>query len=107
MPSARAASANECAAAAIAASAGSARATNVPLAHRFIDHLLSVPVAVSNARYVHYATPNAAAFAKLDPGSAADPRIYPAAATLAKCQWLEDRGEEIAKIEAIWREVRA
>ncbi len=84
-----------------------ARATNVSLAHRFIDHLLSVPVAVRNAEYVHYATPNAAAFAKLDPASAADPRIYPATATLAKCQWLEDRGEEIAKIEAIWREVRA
>jgi spermidine/putrescine transport system substrate-binding protein len=84
-----------------------ARATSVPLAHRFIDYLLSVPVAVSNAEYVHYATPNAAAKAKLDPESAADPRIYPPAATLARCQWLEDRGEEIAKIEAVWREVRA
>jgi spermidine/putrescine transport system substrate-binding protein len=83
------------------------RATNVPLAHRFIDYLLSVPVAVKNARYVHYATPNAAALEQLDPDAAADPRIYPPKATLDKCQWLEDRAEEIAKIEDIWREVRA
>ncbi len=82
------------------------RATNVPLAHRFIDYLLSVPVAVRNARYVHYSTPNAAALAKLDPAAVADPRIYPPAATLDKCQWLEDREEDIAKIEDIWREVR-
>jgi hypothetical protein len=33
--------------------------------------------------------------------------MCPGAATLDKCQWLEDRGEKIAKIEAIWREVRA
>ena len=83
------------------------RATNVPLAHRFIDYLLSEPVAVSNAQYVHYATPNAAALAKLDPAAAADPRIYPPKATLDRCQWLEDRKEGIAKIEEIWREVRA
>jgi len=83
------------------------RATNVALAHRFIDHLLAVDVAVSNAIHVRYATPNEAARGKIPPAMAADQRIYPPAETLARCQWLEDRGEEIAKIEAIWREVRA
>jgi spermidine/putrescine-binding protein len=83
------------------------RATNVALAHRFIDHLLSVEAAVANATYVQYATPNLAAFRRLPPEMAADARIYPPAATFAKCQWLTDRGEDIALIEAVWREVRA
>jgi spermidine/putrescine transport system substrate-binding protein len=83
------------------------RATDVELAHRFIDHLLDASVAARNAKHVHYATPNLAAFAKLTPEMAADQRIYPPPATLTKCQWLIDRGEQIALIEAVWREVRA
>jgi spermidine/putrescine transport system substrate-binding protein len=64
-------------------------------------------VAVANAQYVHYATPNAAALAQLPPTETSDPRIYPPAAARARCQWLEDRGEQVALIEAVWREVRA
>ena len=37
----------------------------------------------------------------------ADARIYPPAATLARCDWLKNRGSGIENIEAIWREVRA
>ena len=83
------------------------RATNLPLAHQFIDYLLSVPVALANAQYVHYATPNLAAYEKLSPADKGDPRIYPPPATRKRCQWLEDREEDIALIEAVWREVRA
>ena len=83
------------------------RASDVPLAHQFIDHLLDVDVAVSNAEHVRYATPNAEARKKLPPETTADRRIYPSAATMKQCQWLTDRGEQIALIEAVWREVRA
>jgi spermidine/putrescine-binding protein len=83
------------------------RATNVTLAHQFIDHLLDARVALSNATYVKYATPNLAAFKLLPPAMAGDLRIYPPKATMSACEWLTDRGEQIALIEAVWREVRA
>ena len=83
------------------------RASDVALAHQFIDHLLDANVALANAKYVKYATPNVAAFKLLPPAMAADPRIYPPKATMSACEWLTDRGEQIALIEAVWREVRA
>jgi spermidine/putrescine transport system substrate-binding protein len=83
------------------------RATNIRLAHEFLDYLLDAGVAARNAEYVRYATPNLAAFGRLPADLAADVRIYPPAAMLKRCDWLIDRGADIAKIEAIWREVRA
>jgi hypothetical protein len=36
-----------------------------------------------------------------------DANAYPPQATLAKCQWLKNRGADITKIEAVWRAVKA
>jgi spermidine/putrescine transport system substrate-binding protein len=83
------------------------RAQNIELAHAFIDWLLAAEQAAANAEYVSYATPNRAAFARLPAEMRADASIYPPAATREKCEWLENRGRQIAKIEAVWRTVKA
>ncbi|HEY2838000.1 MAG TPA: spermidine/putrescine ABC transporter substrate-binding protein [Pirellulales bacterium] len=83
------------------------RAPNVELAHAFIDYLLEPPVALRNATAVQYATPNVAAQSLLPAAQREDESVYPPAATLDRCAWLENRGTDIEKIEAIWRQVRA
>jgi spermidine/putrescine transport system substrate-binding protein len=82
-------------------------ATNVDLAHQFINHLLDPEVAVRNAQHVNYATPNRTAFNKLPLETRQDQRTYPPPATLANGQWLADRGDKIAQIEAVWRAVKS
>jgi spermidine/putrescine transport system substrate-binding protein len=79
---------------------------NVPLAHEFINFLLDPKNAAKNAEYVEYATPNTAALALLDPEARDNPSIYPSEEVIDRCQWLQDRGEAIEKIDKLWREVK-
>jgi spermidine/putrescine transport system substrate-binding protein len=81
-------------------------AKNVELAHRFINFFLDPEIAARNAQYVHYASPNREALALLPAEVRNDPAIYPPAEVLDRCGWLEDRGEAIAKVEQVWRQVR-
>jgi spermidine/putrescine-binding protein len=81
-------------------------AQNVGLAHRFIDFVLDPAVAVRNALKVNYATPNATARGLLPPAALADESIYPPPSVLNRCQWLQDRGADIEKVERVWRVVR-
>jgi spermidine/putrescine transport system substrate-binding protein len=82
-------------------------ARNVELAHAFINRLLDPAVAVQNALKVNYATPNRTARERLPAETLADARIYPPPETLARCTWLEDRGEHIERIEKVWRTIRS
>lgn len=77
------------------------------LAHAFIDFLLQPQAARDNALAVQYATPHAAARRLLPEAMQHDPRIYPPPAVLRRCQWLQYRGRQIARLEAIWRQIRA
>jgi spermidine/putrescine transport system substrate-binding protein len=81
-------------------------ATNVELAHAFIDHLLDPQVAATNALKVNYASPNAAARNLLPAAMLANTSIYPPTAVLERCTWLQNRGSDIERIELLWREVR-
>jgi spermidine/putrescine transport system substrate-binding protein len=81
-------------------------ASEVELAHQFINYLLEPEVAVQNAQHVHYATPNRTALALLPPAMRQDKRVYPPQATLDRCAYLENRGDQIVPVEALWREVR-
>jgi spermidine/putrescine transport system substrate-binding protein len=82
-------------------------ARNVELAHELIDFLLDPSVAMRNAEFVHYPTPNRTALKMLPAAAREDANVYPPAATLARCQWLKNRGAEIGKIEAVWRVVKS
>ncbi len=79
---------------------------NRDLAYAFIDFLLELEIAARNANAVKYASPNAAARAKIDPAMLADPAVYPPDEVLKRCQWLQDRGPAIRKIERVWADVR-
>lgn len=81
-------------------------AKNVALAHAFINFLLEPAIAARNAQFVHYATPNREALALLPQEVRDDETIYPPQAILDRCDWLTDRGADIAKVERVWREVR-
>jgi spermidine/putrescine-binding protein len=82
------------------------RAQRVDLAHAFIDFLLDPRVAALNAQKVNYATPNAAGRALLPPAVLANTSIYLPDELVDRCTWLEDRGQQIEKIERVWRIVR-
>ena len=84
------------------------RAASEPeLAHAFIDYLLEPEVAAKNAEHVHYATPNRAALelllARRCGRTKASIRRRPRSTAATGCT---DRGPEIEKVEAVWREVR-
>lgn len=81
-------------------------AKNKRLAHAFINFLLEPDIAAKNANHVRYASPNVAARGQMDSALLEDPAIYPPQEVLDRCQWLKDKGPEIAKIERIWQEVR-
>ena len=83
-----------------------ARAPNSDLAHAFINYLLDPAIAARNAEHVHFATPNQAALALLPAELKDDRSIYPPATVLDRCEWLQDRGPAVAKIEQLSRKVR-
>jgi spermidine/putrescine-binding protein len=82
------------------------RAQRVDLAHAFIDFLLEPKFAALNAQKVNYATPNRAARALLPADMLANESIYLPDELVDRCTWLEDRGDQIEKIERVWRSVR-
>jgi len=82
-------------------------AKNVDLAHSFINYLLDAGPALKNALAVQYATPNLTARERLPEAMRQDQSVYPPPETLSRCAWLQDRGADIEKIEAIWRVVRS
>ena len=82
------------------------QAVNVLLAHAFINFLLEPSIGAKNAVKVNYATPNSGARELLPAAMLADESIYPPNDVLDRCTSLENRGEEIEKVERVWRVVR-
>ncbi|MGV3607331.1 MAG: ABC transporter substrate-binding protein [Planctomycetaceae bacterium] len=76
------------------------------LAHAFIDFLLTPEIAVRNAEFVQYASPNLKAIPLLPETLRTDPTVYLPEDLLQRCNWMEDRGSGVQKIEAVWKAVR-
>jgi spermidine/putrescine transport system substrate-binding protein len=76
------------------------------LAHEFVNFLLEPEIAARNADFVNYATPVLAAKDKIKKELRNDPAVYPPSELLDRCQWLQDRGAAIEKIENLWQQVR-
>lgn len=81
-------------------------AGQIDLAYAFLDFLLDPAVAARNAAAIHFATPNRTALAELPAEIRQDESVYPPEELLARCEWLRDRGPDVARIEAVWRAVR-
>lgn len=73
----------------------------------FINYLSDAEIAAQNAEFVGYGSPNAAAYEFIDPEILADESIYPAEATFAVLQWIEDVGDATELYDRIWTEFKA
>jgi len=66
-------------------------------AHKLINFILDGDVGAEIADFIQYATPNAAARAKLGPEYRDNPAIFPPDATLAKCESAIYLGEDVTR----------
>ena len=83
-------------------------AVNVDNAYSFINQLLDGDVGARIADYIQYATPNAAALAKMPAEYRDNPAIFPPAEVLATCETATYKGEEyLEKISRTWDEFLA
>jgi len=73
----------------------------------FINYLSDPEIAVQNAEYVGYGSPNAGAKAIMDPEVLADEGIYPPPDVAEKLQWIEDVGDALELYDRIWTEFKA
>ena len=77
-------------------------------AHKFLNFLLDADVGKGIATTIQYATPNAAAKAKMDEAYQKNPAIFPPQEILAKCEPVLYLGEEVAKLrDEIWTRIKA
>jgi spermidine/putrescine transport system substrate-binding protein len=76
------------------------------LAYKFIDFLLDAENGKVNAEYVQYATPNKASVALLSDDMKNNLLIYPPSEYVAKCSMIQNIGDKVLKIDAIWQKLR-
>ncbi|HPY96793.1 MAG TPA: spermidine/putrescine ABC transporter substrate-binding protein [Candidatus Cloacimonadota bacterium] len=79
---------------------------NKELAYKFIDFLLTKEIAMKNALYVQYATPNDAAFELLPEEIRSNKSIYPEESYLDKCYLILNAGKDVLKVDKIWQKIR-
>lgn len=77
-------------------------------AHAFINFLYVPEVAAANAKFINYASPNAAALKLMDKAYLENPAIFPPPEVLAKCEPGLYLGEEATKVrDEIWTRIQA
>jgi len=84
-----------------------ADASNLELAHTFLNFVMRPEVAAQEARYTRYATGNRSALALLDEEMRNDPSTYPPQELLAKLESgmpIDADGQKLR--EKLWSEVR-
>ena len=79
---------------------------NKDIAHKFIDFLLDERVALTNAEWVQYATPNKGAFELLPQDIQDNKNIYPTEEYLRKSNLVINIGEHVLLFDEIWQELR-
>jgi len=82
-------------------------AKNVEAAHKFMDFLNRPEIALRNAEYTGYSTPNLAAWEMLPEEVRNDPRAYPSEEVLANTEVFVSLGETLKEYDRIWTEVKA
>jgi spermidine/putrescine-binding protein len=84
-----------------------AGAANPEAAHKLINYQLRPDVAVREAAYTRYATPNASAFNQLEAHIRTDPATYPSKAVMARLEYgMPLAAEGARRRSAIWAELR-
>lgn len=82
-------------------------AKNVEAAMKFMDFLNRPEIALRNAEYTGYATPNLAAKAMLPEEVQNDPAAYPNHEDIANAEVFVSLGETLREYDRIWTEIKA
>ncbi len=82
-------------------------ATNYEAAMLFINFLLEPDVALANAEYIYYASPNTAVTTNPDYSLLGDEIIYPSEADMPKCEYFHDMDNDTrAYFDKLWQDVK-
>ena len=84
-----------------------AKAPHRDLAEKFINFILDPKIGARLSNFVQYSSPNRAAQEFLRPEDRQNPAIYPTPETLARLEYLEDRGAKMRLYDEIWTQVKA
>lgn len=84
-----------------------ATATEVKLAHEFINFMHRPEVAAANIKFVYYRCPNLAAYELLEPEIRQNAAIFLPDDVLKRCEIILDLGENNAKFAKIWDAIKA
>ena len=82
-------------------------AKNAEAAHLFINFLLEPEVALANAEYIYYASPNTAVTSNPEYSLLGDEILYPEEADMPKTQYFHDMDSETrAYFDKLWQDVK-
>jgi len=77
-------------------------------AHAFLDFILDAQNGAAIAEFIQYATPNAAAKARMDAGYRDNPAIFPSPEVIARCESATYKGEDYQRlINEAWTRINA
>ena len=82
-------------------------APNPSLAHKFIDFILGAEIAAENMEWMGYLCPNTAGLKKVSEEFLKNPAVSIPADVKAKCEVIQDLGDDLAKYTKVWDEVTA
>ena len=77
------------------------------LAHAFINFIHNPAVAAENTNFISYVCPNKASYPKVDPVLRNNPAVFLAPELKAKCEVIEDLGQDTAKYTSMWDQIKA
>jgi spermidine/putrescine transport system substrate-binding protein len=84
-----------------------ANASQVELAHKFINFVLDPHVAAELTEYIYFLCPNEVSYQYLSAETRADPILLPPPELAEKLEMLADLGENKVKYEKLWAEIQA
>jgi spermidine/putrescine transport system substrate-binding protein len=77
------------------------------LALAFINFIHDPDIAAENTNFLSYVCPNRASYSKVDPVLRNNPAVFLAPEVKAKCEVIDDLGQDTAKYNKIWDQIKA
>lgn len=82
-------------------------APNRNVAQKFINFILRADIGARLSTFNRYASPNKAAFARIDPADFRNPAIYPAPEMARKLHFTSDLGRRVRLYDEVWTQVKS
>jgi spermidine/putrescine transport system substrate-binding protein len=77
------------------------------LAYAFINFIHDPEIAAENTNFLSYVCPNQASYSKVDPVLRNNPAVFLSPEVKAKCEVIDDLGQDTAKYNKIWDQIKA